>query len=50
MFIWLYYKSRLLVKPGRGLSFEDMIMLLAHHSLVVHADAVKYVAITASLI
>ncbi|KAH9931746.1 Ion transport protein-domain-containing protein [Amylocystis lapponica] len=35
----LYHEARISHEPGRGISFTNMLLLLAHHKLIVDRDA-----------
>lgn len=35
----LYYEASISHEPGLGISFTDMLTLLAHHKLIVDAEA-----------
>ncbi|KZT03083.1 uncharacterized protein LAESUDRAFT_660488 [Laetiporus sulphureus 93-53] len=35
----LYHEARISYEPGKGISFTNMLMLLAHHKLIVDRDA-----------
>jgi hypothetical protein len=35
----LYHEASISHKPGLGISFTDMLTLLAHHNLIVDAEA-----------
>ena len=39
----LYHEAIISHQPGRGLSFNDMLVLLAHHKLIVDGEALMYV-------
>ena len=39
----LYHEAIICHQPGRGLSFNDMLVLLAHHKLIVDGEALMYV-------
>lgn len=39
----LYHEAVISCPPGRGLSFTEMLMLLAHYKLIVDRDALVYV-------
>ena len=35
----LYHEARISYEPGKGISFTNMLLLLAHHKLIVDQDA-----------
>ena len=35
----LYHEARISHEPGKGISFTNMLFLLAHHKLIVDRDA-----------
>ena len=35
----LYHESRISHEPGKGISFTNMLLLLAHHKLIVDREA-----------
>ena len=39
----LYHEARISHEPGRGISFTNMLLLLAHHKLIVDRDALVFV-------
>ena len=39
----LYHEASISHEPGRGISFNDMLILLAHHKLIVDGEALVYV-------
>jgi hypothetical protein len=39
----LYHEAIISHQPGRGISFNDMLLLLAHHKLIVDGEALVYV-------
>jgi voltage-dependent calcium channel len=39
----LYHEAIISHQPGRGISFNDMLVLLAHHKLIVDGEALVYV-------
>lgn len=43
MFIWFYHKIKAMDEPGKGISFQNVLRVLAQHNLVVHKDASTYV-------
>lgn len=43
----LYHEARISYEPGKGISFTNMLLLLAHHKLIVDQEALVYVHITA---
>lgn len=41
----LYHEARISHEPGRGISFSNMLLLLAHHKIIVDNEALVYVTI-----
>jgi voltage-dependent calcium channel len=39
----LYHEASISHQHGRGISFTDMLMMLAHHKLIVDREALVYV-------
>ena len=39
----LYHEARISHEPGKGISFTNMLLLLAHHKLIVDKEALVYV-------
>jgi len=39
----LYHEAIISHQPGRGISFTDMLLLLAHHKFIVDGEALVYV-------
>lgn len=39
----LYHEARISHEPGKGISFTNMLLLLAHHKLIVDREALVYV-------
>lgn len=39
----LYHEARISYEPGKGISFTNMLLLLAHHKLIVDREALVYV-------
>jgi hypothetical protein len=39
----LYHEATISHEPGLGISFTNMLILLAHHKLIVDAEALVYV-------
>lgn len=39
----LYHEARISREPGKGISFTNMLLLLAHHKLIVDQEALVYV-------
>ncbi|KDR78145.1 hypothetical protein GALMADRAFT_64911 [Galerina marginata CBS 339.88] len=39
----LYHEAKFCQEPGRGISFTNMLLLLAHHKLVVDTEALSHV-------
>lgn len=39
----LYHEASISHQQGRGISFTDMLMLLAHHKLIVDREALMFV-------
>lgn len=39
----LYHEARISYEPGKGISFTNMLLLLAHHKLIVDQEALVYV-------
>jgi hypothetical protein len=39
----LYHEAIISHQPGRGISFNDMLLLLAHHKLIIDGEALMYV-------
>jgi voltage-dependent calcium channel len=39
----LYHEATVSHEPGLGISFTNMLILLAHHKLIVDAEALAYV-------
>ncbi len=35
----LYHEARISHEPGKGISFTNMLLLLAHHKLIVEREA-----------
>ncbi len=35
----LYHEARISYEPGKGISFTNMLLLLAHHKLIVDKEA-----------
>lgn len=35
----LYHEARISAEPGKGISFTNMLLLLAHHKLIVDREA-----------
>jgi hypothetical protein len=42
----LYHEANATHYSGRGISFTDMLLLLAHHKLIVDREALVYVCIS----
>ena len=42
----LYHEARISYEPGRGISFTNMLLLLAHHKIIVDNEALVYVSFT----
>lgn len=42
----LYHEANMSHKKGLGISFTDMLMLLAHHKLIVDREALVYVSLS----
>lgn len=40
----LYHEARISHEPGKGISFTNMLFLLAHHKLIVDRDALVSVS------
>lgn len=40
----LYHEARISHEPGKGISFTNMLLLLAHHKLIVDREALVYVS------
>ena len=40
----LYHEATVSHEPGLGISFANMLILLAHHKLIVDAEALTYVS------
>ena len=38
----LYHEARISYEPGRGISFTNMLLLLAHHKIIVDNEALVY--------
>lgn len=45
VYMRLYYEASLINQEaqGRGISFTEMLLLLAHHKIIVDKEALKYV-------
>jgi hypothetical protein len=43
----LYYEASISHRQGRGIGFTDMLILLAHHKLIVDRDALMFVIFAA---
>ena len=41
----LYHEARISHEPGKGISFTNMLFLLAHHKLIVDRDALVSVVL-----
>lgn len=39
----LYHEARISHEPGKGISFTNVLLLLAHHKLIVDREALVYV-------
>jgi hypothetical protein len=46
----LYHEASISHQQGRGISFTDMLLMLAHHKLIVDREALVYVAILAQML
>jgi voltage-dependent calcium channel len=44
----LYHEARISYEPGKGISFTNMLLLLAHHKLIVDQEALMYVPSSAA--
>ena len=42
----LYHEARISHEPGKGISFTNMLLLLAHHKLIVDRGALVYAFIS----
>jgi hypothetical protein len=40
----LYYEASISHQPGRGISFTDMLFMLAHHKIIVDREALVCVS------
>ena len=45
----LYHEARISHEPGKGISFTNMLLPLAHHKLIVDREALVYVQLMAIL-
>jgi len=45
----LYHEATISHEPGLGISFTNMLILLAHHKLIVDAEALVYVFCTSCM-
>ena len=45
----LYHEATISHEPGLGISFTNMLILLAHHKLIVDAEALVYVFYTSCM-
>jgi hypothetical protein len=46
----LYHEASISCQPRRGISFTDMLLMLAHHKLIIDRDALMYVALFPSIL
>jgi voltage-dependent calcium channel len=45
MYSRLYHEASISHQQGKGISFTDMLLLLAHHKLIVDREALMYVTV-----
>lgn len=45
----LYHEARISCEPGKGISFTNMLLLLAHHKLIDDREALVFVQVMPSL-